>query len=145
MFQNFKICLNSIVGGWHDKNSCKNEASWSHFESKVWSIKKLEKGRPDEDAANQFSIPGSTLATWKKKQRKKIWSFSKLIIETTKIENGNIQEVKWGYAEVVYINVCNNIPVSGPILVEKAHGFAKAFNCNNFTASNGCLRGWKEK
>ena len=35
----------------------------------------------------------------------------------------------------------NNIPVSGPILVEKAHEFAKAFNCNNFTTSNGCLRG----
>ena len=35
----------------------------------------------------------------------------------------------------------NNIPVSGPILVEKAHEFAKAFNCNNFTASDGCLRG----
>ena len=26
---------------------------------------------------------------------------------------------------MVYINVCNNIPVSGPILVEKAHEFAK--------------------
>ena len=32
----------------------------------------------------------------------------------------------------------NNIPVNGPILLEKAQEFAKAFNYNNFTASNGC-------
>ena len=36
----------------------------------------------------------------------------------------------------------NNIPVSGLILLEKAQEFAKAFNCNNFTASNyGCSNG----
>ena len=39
---------------------------------KYEALKELEKGRPDEDTANQFSIPGSTLATWMKKQRKKI-------------------------------------------------------------------------
>ena len=39
---------------------------------KYEALKELEKGRPDEDAANQFSIPGSTLTTWMKKQRKKI-------------------------------------------------------------------------
>ena len=29
------------------------------------ALKELEKGRPSKDVANQFSIPGSTLATWK--------------------------------------------------------------------------------
>ena len=33
----------------------------------------------------------------------------------------------------------SNIPISGPILLEKAHEFAKAFSYNDFTASNyGC-------
>ena len=36
----------------------------------------------------------------------------------------------------------NNIPINGPILLEKAHEFAKAFNYNDFTASNyGCSNG----
>ena len=35
----------------------------------------------------------------------------------------------------------NNIPISGPILLEKAHEFDKVFNYNNFTASKGRLRG----
>ena len=38
-----------------------------------------------------------------------------------------------------------NIAISGPILLEKAHEFAKAFNYIDFTASNGQLRGWKER
>ena len=38
----------------------------------------------------------------------------------------------------------NNIPINGPIILEKAHEFAKAFDYKDFTASNGCLRGWKE-
>ena len=39
----------------------------------------------------------------------------------------------------------NNIPISGPILLEKAHEFAKAFNYNDFTVSTGWLRDWKER
>ena len=39
----------------------------------------------------------------------------------------------------------NNDPINGPILLEKAHEFAKAFNQNDFAASNGWLRGWKER
>ena len=37
---------------------------------KYEALKELEKGRPDKGAANQFSIPGSTLATWKKNREK---------------------------------------------------------------------------
>lgn len=33
----------------------------------------------------------------------------------------------------------NNIPITGPILLEKAQEFAKAFSCNCFTALNGWL------
>ena len=38
----------------------------------------------------------------------------------------------------------NNIPINSPILLEKTHEFVKAFNYNDFTASNGWLRDWKE-
>ena len=30
------------------------------------ALKELDKGKSNKDAANQFQIPGSTLATWKK-------------------------------------------------------------------------------
>ena len=55
------------------------------------TLKEFEKGRPNKDVANQFSIPGSTRATWKKHKEK---IFSKPITETTKSENWNKQKVK---------------------------------------------------
>ena len=33
----------------------------------------------------------------------------------------------------------SNTPISGTILLEEAHEFAKAFNYNDFTTPNGCL------
>ena len=37
---------------------------------KYEALKELEKGVTNKDVANKFSIPGSTLATWKKKKKK---------------------------------------------------------------------------
>ena len=98
------------------------------------SIKITSKGRPNKDAANQFSIPGKTLATWKKNKEKVFEAFQNSSLKRQS-ENWNIRKVKWNLAG-------NSIPTSGPILLEKAHEFAKAFNYNDFAASNyGCLNG----
>ena len=37
---------------------------------KYESLKELEKGRPNKDVANHFSIPVSTLAAWKENKEK---------------------------------------------------------------------------
>ena len=37
---------------------------------KYEALKKLVKGRQNKDVARQYGIPGSTLATWKKKKEK---------------------------------------------------------------------------
>ena len=42
---------------------------------KYKASKELEKGRPNKDVANQSSIPGSTLATWKKNRKKSLKLF----------------------------------------------------------------------
>ena len=59
-------------------------------------LKELEKSRPNEDIANQFSIPGSTLATWRKNKKKIFEAFQNLSLKR--------QRVKTGIYEVVYIN-----------------------------------------
>ena len=48
------------------KRKCHEVASKVKYEV----LKELEKGRPNKDAANQFDILGSTVATWKKKSLK---------------------------------------------------------------------------
>ena len=61
-----------------------------------------------------------------KRQRVKAWIYKKL----------NEALLKW-FSSMRG----SNIPISGPILLEKDHEFAKAFNYNNSTTSNGCSNG----
>ena len=60
---------------------------------KYKALKKLEKGSPNKGIANQFSIPGSTLATWKKRREK---TFEAFINSSLKLqsENWDIRNVK---------------------------------------------------
>ena len=45
------------------------------------ALKELEKGRPNKDVANQLSIVGSTLATWKKSEEKIFEAFQNLSLK----------------------------------------------------------------
>ena len=54
------------------------------------ALKELDKNRSNQKVTTQFNVPGSTLATWKKKQGKNLPSFSKFITDTTKSQSGNI-------------------------------------------------------
>ena len=45
------------------------------LEVKYEALKKLKRGRPNKDVANQFSIPGSTLATGRKTKKKSLKLF----------------------------------------------------------------------
>ena len=91
MFWNLWICLNSIVGGWHDKNGHKKEASWSDFESKYESLKELEKGRPNKDV--QFIVPGSTPATWKKNKEKIFAAFQNALLKWQSVKTGTYEKL----------------------------------------------------
>ena len=54
---------------------------------KYEALKELEKGRPNKDVANQFRILGSTLATWKKNQQKKIFeAFQNLSLKRERVK-----------------------------------------------------------
>ena len=114
---------------------------------KYEALKELEKDMTNKHVENKFSIPSSTLATWKKNNNKKknLWNFSKFTTKTTRVKTGKYEKLNKSLFKC-FISMCgNNIPINGPILLEKGHEFAKAFNYNDFTTSNGWLRGWKER
>ena len=60
---------------------------------KYKALKELEKGRPNIGAANQFSIPGSTPATWKKSREKIFEAFQNPSLKRQS-ENWNMRKVK---------------------------------------------------
>ena len=63
------------------------------FKVKYKALKELEKGRPNKGIANQFSIPGSILATWKKSKEKIFECFQNSSLKQQS-ENWNIRKVK---------------------------------------------------
>ena len=55
---------------------------------KYEALKELEKSRPNKDVANQFSIPGSTLATWKKNTERIFEAFHNSSLKRQGMKNG---------------------------------------------------------
>ena len=106
---------------------------------KYEALKELEKGRPDKDVENQFSIPGSTLATWKKNKEKIFEAFQNSSLKRQRVKAWIYKKLNEALLKWFTSMRGSNIPISGPILLEKAHEFAKAFNYNDFTTSNGWL------
>ena len=49
-------------------------------------LKELEKGRPNKGVANQFSIPGSTLATWKNNKEKIFEAFQNSSLKRQRVK-----------------------------------------------------------
>ena len=109
------------------------------------ALKKLEKGRLNKNVVNPFSIPGSTLATWKKSKEKIFEAFQNSSLKREREKTGTYEKLNEALLKWFTSMRGNNIPINGPIFLEKVHTFARVFNYNNFTASNGWLRGWKEK
>ena len=50
------------------------------------ALKELEKGRPNKDITNQFSISGSTLATWKKNKEKIFEAFQNSSLKRQRVK-----------------------------------------------------------
>ena len=108
---------------------------------KYEALKELEKGRPYKDVANQSSIPGSTLATWKKNKEKIFEAFPNSSLKRQRVKPGTYEKFNETLLNWFTSIRGNNILINSPILLEKSHEFAKAFNYSDFTVSNGWLTG----
>ena len=112
---------------------------------KYETLKELEKGRPNKDVPNLFSVPGSTLATWKKNKEKTFEAFQNASLKWQRVKTGTYEKLNEALLKWL-TSMCSNIPINGPILLlEEAHECTKAFNYKDFTSSRRWLRGWKER
>ena len=98
---------------------------------KYEALKELEKGRPDKYVANQFSIPGSTLGTWKKTKQKIFEAFQNSSLKRRRVKTGTYEKLNEALLKWFTSMRGNNIPISGLIFLQKAHELAKAFSYND--------------
>ncbi|XP_057305268.1 tigger transposable element-derived protein 4-like [Hydractinia symbiolongicarpus] len=131
------ITMSSVAGSKRriDNKSCK---------IKYKALKALEKGTAPKDVAKEFKIPPSTLSTWKKNKEKIYKQFNNgqtsKRSKPEKFEDVNKAVHKW-----LLMMRSENIPISGPMLKEKALEFAEALGVESFQASQGWMAKWKTR
>ena len=59
---------------------------------KYEAFKEVEKGRSNKGVANQFSIPGSTFATWKKSKEKIFEDFQNSSLTRQRVKSGTYEK-----------------------------------------------------
>ena len=122
----------------------KRKAENKSCKLKYKALKELEKGTTLKDVAAQFGVPISTLSTWKKNKEKIIEQYNggqlSKRVKPEKYEHVNKSVYKW-----LLMLRSENIPISGPMLKEKALEFAKELGIESFQASEGWLSRWKDR
>lgn len=122
------------------------------IETKIAAIKRLDAGESMQKIADELGVGRVTVGDWKRNRKAlEKWSFDRhsenavKIRKTMKVcEYENTSEALFLW----YSQMRNKgVPISGPLLQEKALIFQKEFNDGEegFTASTGWLDRWKKR
>ena len=87
---------------------------------KYEALKELEKGRSNKDVANQFSIPGSTLATWKKRNENIFEALQNSSLKRQRVKTATYEKLNEALLKWLTSMCGQNITINGPILLGKA-------------------------
>lgn len=149
-FQRFELSSEGCVLLTHFFLTCeskmarKREHTEKTLKVKYEALLELEKGASNKAVADRFGIPKNTLSTWKKNKDKIMQAYhgghvaKRVKPETYELVNKAL--LKW-----FTTMRSENVPISGPILKEKACDFAKEMGIGNFQASEGWLEKWKKR
>lgn len=122
------------------------------IKDKLEALKRLDKGETLQKVADHYGVGRRTVGDWKKRRLElEKWCSSRVTETAFKdrktMKNSDYEKV----SEALYIWFTQfrdkGVPISGPILKEKALQFQKEFNEGDadFTASVGWLDRWKKR
>ena len=122
----------------------KRRAENKSYKIKYKALKELEKGTPHKDVASLFGVPKNTLSTWKKNKDKIFEKYNSGLI-SKRVKPEKYEELNKAVHKWFLILRSENVPISGPMLKEKALEFAGGLNIEGFQASEGWLEKWKKR
>lgn len=122
------------------------------IKDKLDALKMLDKGDTIQKVADHYGVGRRTVGDWKKRRIElQEWSSSR-VTEAGLIDRKSMKESDYKkVSEALFIWFTQfrdkGVPISGPILKEKALQFQKDFNEGDadFTASDGWLDRWKKR
>ena len=127
-------------------SSKKRKISSKTLKEKYEAIKKLESGCANKNVAAVYDVSPNTLSTWLKSKDKIVKAFEGgTSSKTQKLKpcgNENLERAL--YTWFVQMR-WQGVPVSGPVLREKALSYAKEMDIKDFIASNGWFDQWKSR
>ena len=144
-FEIFKFVLIRLLLADAIKIATKRKDHEVTLKVKYEVLKELEKGRPNKDVVNHFSIAGSTLVSWNNNKEKIFEAFQNSSLKRRRVKTQTYEKLNKALLKWFTSMPGNKISTNRPILLEKAYEFATGFNYNDFTASNGKLRGRKRR
>jgi hypothetical protein len=117
------------------------------LETKVAIIHAAEKGQKQVDLCKEHSLSKSTIATIIANKDKilKVFEENKIKPERKKIRASNYQQVEDAVHTWYRQMRVKNLPVTGPILIEKTMKFASDLKVEEFKASHGWLDNFKKR
>ena len=125
-------------------STAKRKISSKTLKDKYEALKKIERGIPKKDVAAQYKVPRNTLSTWVKNKEKIVKAFeggnnpSTQKLKSSGHENLDQATYKW------FVKMREEgLPISGPVIKEKAAKYAVELGIDDFKASNGWFDRWK--
>lgn len=128
-------------------DSAKKRRKQFSLQEKVDLLRELDSGKKQIDLCRERGIAPSTVATiWKDREKiLKLHRESQLAPTRKRLRLGNFQDVDQAVLTWFKDARLQNIPVSGPMLQEKAREFADALEVTGFDASAGWLFRFRQR
>ena len=117
------------------------------LERKIEILRAVDSGRKKSDVAREYDLSSSTMSTLIKNRPRieQQYNMSKSDPTRKRIRTAALDDVEEALIKWFRDVRGKNLPVSGPLLKEKADMFAKSLGHADFKASNGWLARFKER
>lgn len=115
------------------------------YSTKVEIIRELEQGKRQVDIAKQRNLPTSTVQDISKNREKILETFTKVAPVMQKVRLASFPKTEEALSIWFDDKRARNVPISGPVLIEKAKEFAQRFQEVDFKGSQGWLQNWKKR
>ena len=122
----------------------KRQVENKSYKIKYKALRELEKGTSHKDVPSLLGVPKNTLSTWKKNKDKIFEKYNSGLI-SKRVKPEKYEELNKAVHKWFLILQNENVPISGPMLKEKALKFAGGLNIEGFQASEGWLEQWKKR
>lgn len=115
--------------------------------TKVDILQAVERGDKKGDIAKKFEVQPSTLSTILNQKEKVMeeWSRSGSASQRKKIRGVTYDDIDQALFQWFTQHRACGVPISGPLMLEKAREFAVEFGHTNFKASTGFLDSFKAR